>query len=459
MGLRETIKNKVKSVASEYINDAAKYVPDNGTHSRKVRAKGSGEFHNYDIDDIREDTRNKILKAPSGANTRGPKMSQKHETTEYLLAQLKRRGIPARIKTLENGEREISVDKRSLLNDRVAVDLYNTRVGLRNDSILTHNSYNRFANTSNALDNFTKKKQANAINEVKNTTASKIAMKAGALDVHNRIETNPLFDKNETSALTQSNSIGELESKFGTGSIRRLPDEVIGYANRIGHQENYNKYTNNLKKLHTDLSNLFKYSYDGIGAKERRVVTSIKVPGTSKRIYTNVSYPVYSTLDMNEYKPKDRFKLVDMQTKKPATRETQASKTNGVTSEEIDNFMNNSQILAENNKTHRESVSDMRNEVAAQKTFSKPKEEELKAPKFTSIGRSSMGNMLELYNEKGNVVESMSPTAKNVRKVMKHLGVGDDNSSDDDVKTWFKDFSKQTDKGKRITFNTTSKKK
>ena len=101
----------------------------------------------------------------------------------------------------------------------------------------------------------------------------------------------------------------------------------------------------------------------------------------------------------------------------------------------------------------------MRNEVATQKTFSKPNEEEPNVPKFTSIGRSSMGNMLELYNEKGNVVESMSPTAKNVRKVMKHLGVGDDNSSDDDVKTWFKDFSKQTDKGKRITFNTTSKKK
>ena len=27
------------------------------------------------------------------------------------------------------------------------------------------------------------------------------------------------------------------------------------------------------------------------------------------------------------------------------------------------------------------------------------------------------------------------------------------------VKTWFKDFSKQTDNGKRITFNTTGKKK
>lgn len=459
MGLKETIKNKVKGVASEYVNYVAKYIPDNGTHSKIIRATGSGKFDNYDIYDIKEKTRKKLLYAPRNTNVRGPKPSQKRETTEYLLTQLKKRGIPARIKTLKNGEREISVDKRSLLNDKVAVDLYNTRVGLQNDSALTHNSYVRFAGTSNALDDFTKKKQANAVNEVKNTTASKIAMKAGVLNVEKRFETNKLYETNKTSALTHSNSIGELESKFGTGSLRKLPNEIIGYANKIGHQENYNKYANNLKKLHTDLSNLYAYSENGIGAKERRAVTRVKVPETSKSVYTSVSYPVYSTYDMNEYKPKDRFKLVDMQTKKQATRETQVRKTNGVTSEEIEDFMNNSQTLAENSKTHRESVSDMRNEVAAQKTFSKPKEEESKAPKFTSIGRSSMGNMLELYNEKGNVVESMSPTAKNVRKVMKHLGVGDDNSSDDDVKTWFKDFSKQTDKGKRITFNTTSKKK
>lgn len=459
MGLRETIKNKVKSVASEYINDAAKYVPDSGTHRKRMRAVGSGSFYNRDIDDIREETRHKILDAPNSANVRGPKASQKRETTEYLLAQLRRRGIPARIKTLENGEREISVDKRSLLNDKVAVDLYNTRVGLRNDSALTHNSYVRFAGTSDALDKFTKKKQNNAINEVKGATASKIAMKAGALNIEGRLKVQDLRDRSTTSSYTKSNSIGDLESKFGTESLRKLPDEVIGYANKIGHQENYNKYANNLKKLYTDLSNKYAYSYDGINAKTRRVETDIDVPETNKHIYTSIEYPVYSGGSMTKYKPKDRFKLVDMQTKKPATRETQASKTDGVTSKEIDDFMNNSQTLAENNKTHRESVSDMRNEVAAQKTFSKPKEEESKAPKFTSIGRSSMGNMLELYNEKGNVVESMSPTAKNVRKVMKHLGVGDDNSSDDDVKTWFKDFSKQTDKGKRITFNTTSKKK
>lgn len=232
----------------------------------------------------------------------------------------------------------------------------------------------------------------------------------------------------------------EFLARGGLG-FNKIPQKFVELNRSTGNDVAANKYYQKYKKLVRDNVTQgrgfdLKRDYQ-TNICDRDLTADLSLDG--KRSYsTRIKMRFPATSDIL-HKPKDSFKLVDFDDK---------------TQEDINNSTNSNQILESNKQ-----ISDMRNEVAAQKTFSKPKEEESKTPKFTSIGRSSMGNMLELYNEKGNVVESMSPTAKNVRKVMKRLGVGDDNSSDDDVKTWFKDFSKQTDKGKRITFNTTSKKK
>ena len=269
-----------------------------------------------------------------------------------------------------------------------------------------------------------------------------------------RITEKPTLDTQFTIGQT-SGSIDD----YGSSSLRarylanggielsKIPQKIVELNKSTGHDVAANKYYKKYKKLVKDnITQGRKLDFyrddDSAGFKtiNRNWLSRIRYP-KGNTVYNVENNVKFSAGNGRLPKPKDSFKLVDFD-----------DKTQVNTNKPSD------QTLEDNNKQE-QYVSDMRNEVAAQKTFSKPKEEESKAPKFTSIGRSSMGNMLELYNEKGNMVESMSPTDKNVRKVMKHLGVGDDNSSDDDVKIWFKDFSKQTDKGKRITFNTTSKKK
>ena len=334
-------------------------------------------------------------------------------TTEHLLNALNEGNI--RYGVIKDGKsRKILIDKNDIGRNDSIMNAYNMRKTTEKDSIEVNNAYNQFRKSSLTLNN----KYPKSYNTKDRGTGGRYVDNANAV-----------FTKQAEKALYKD---------------KRFVEDFLSDKKTLNNTAYYILYANKHKKLIEDLG-------------ETNGIVDGKTPinyTTGKRFGYNATYDVgsgleykshpyinypYATKKKDSFKPNDSFELVDFGDK---------------TQEDINNSTNNNQALEPNKQ-----VSDMRNEVAAQKTFSKPKEEESKAPKFTSIGRSSMGNMLELYNEKGNVVESMSPTAKNVRKVMKHLGVGDDNSSDDDVKTWFKNFSKQTDKGKRITFNTTSKKK
>lgn len=378
-------------------------------------------------------------------------------TTEQLLKKLNGNGIKYTVRKTRSG-REIQIDKNALSSNDAARRYYDDRMRLRNDSSDAYSARKVFANSSEKLVNKINGSRASMSADV---AVSKIdAIKHGGYNMHldgaelrspNPIQNRDWFDRldrTRTSTVESGDGIGQvvLDKYYPNGHLRGHAKNVAKYSAELGHDITANNFIKKYKKLVKDSSSQGR-RYNLNNDAEAMVVKSspklrLSVYEGGRRDYKvdhNVQFPY--AWKSNTLKPRDSFKLVDFEDE---TR--------------VDANKPSNQTLEDNGKQE-SSISDMRNEVAAQKTFSKPKEEESKAPKFTSIGRNSMGNMLELYNEKGNVVESMSPTAKNVRKVMKHLGVGDDNSSDDDVKTWFKDFSKQTDKGKRITFNTTSKKK
>lgn len=368
--------------------------------------------------------------------------------TEQLLKRLDKAGVRYTVKNSKNG-RVISVDKNAYNNNSDIKRYYDDRTRLYNDSIGVSNTKKVFNKTSRKAINtllyedfrVTKKFPKGVGKGVKPYTESDITCKQTS---------KPDIIVGPTTGFVEESGSLPGRAKFiesGGLELNKIPQKIVELNKSTGNDVAANKYYQKYKKLVKDnitqgrklnfyrdddsagynkiIGNWQTVIHDSYGNITHRGRTQIRFPAGNGRLP----------------KPKDSFKLVDFDDK---------TQTN------TNNLSN--QTLEDNNKQE-SYVSDIRNEVAAQKTFSKPKEEESKAPKFTSIGRSSMGNTLELYNEKGNVVESMPPTAKNVRKVMKHLGVGDENSSDDDVKTWFKDFSKQTDKGKRITFNTTSKKK
>jgi len=379
-------------------------------------------------------------------------------TTEQLLKKLKSNGIKYTVRKTRSG-REIQIDKNALNSNDEARRYYDDRMRLRNDSSDAYKARRVFANSSEKL--------SDKINSSRASMKADVAMarfdsrRHGDgfnmyLDGDEQNYVNPVrnrdwfnrLDRTRTRTVESGEEVGQVlfDELYPNTHLRNHAKNVARYSAELGHDITANNFIKKYKKLIKDSSSQGR-KYDLNNDAEAMVVKSN--PKVDLSVYENgrhdykidhsVQFPY--AWKSNTLKPKDSFKLVDFE-----------SQTQINTNKPSDQTM-------EDNSKQEQSVSDMRNEVAAQKTFSKPKGEESKAPKFTSIGRSSMGNMLELYNEKGNVVESMSPTAKNVRKVMKHLGVGDDNSSDDDVKTWFKNFSKQTDKGKRITFNTTSKKK
>ena len=368
--------------------------------------------------------------------------------TEQLLKRLDKAGVRYTVKNNKSG-RVISVDKNAYNNNSDIKRYYDDRTRLYNDSIEVSNTKRVFNKTSRKAINMlldedfrvTKKFPEGVGKGVKPYTESDITRKPTS-------ESDIIVG--QTTGFVEGSGSLQGRVKFiesGGLELNKIPQKIVELNKSTGHDVAANKYYKKYKKLVKDnitQGRKLNFYRDDDSAGYNRIrgnwqtVVHDSHGNTTHRSRTQIIFPAGNG---RLPKPKDSFKLVDFDDK---------TQTN------TNNLSN--QTLEDNNKQE-PYVNDMRNEVAAQKTFSKPKEEESKAPKFTSIGRSSMGNMLELYNEKGNVVESMSPTAKNVRKVMKHLGVGDENSSDDDVKTWFKDFSKQTDKGKRITFNTTSKKK
>lgn len=368
--------------------------------------------------------------------------------TEQLLKRLDKAGVRYTVKNNKSG-RVISVDKNAYNNNSDIKRYYDDRTRLYNDSIEVSNTKRVFNKTSRKAINMlldedfrvTKKFPEGVGKGVKPYTESDITRKPTS-------ESDIIVG--QTTGFVEGSGSLQGRAKFiesGGLELNKIPQKIVELNKSTGHDVAANKYYKKYKKLVKDnitQGRKLNFYRDDDSAGYNRIrgnwqtVVHDSHGNTTHRSRTQIIFPAGNG---RLPKPKDSFKLVDFDDK---------TQTN------TNNLSN--QTLEDNNKQE-PYVNDMRNEVAAQKTFSKPKEEESKAPKFTSIGRSSMGNMLELYNEKGNVVESMSPTAKNVRKVMKHLGVGDENSSDDDVKTWFKDFSKQTDKGKRITFNTTSKKK
>ena len=337
-------------------------------------------------------------------------------TTEHLLNALNDGNIRHSV-IKKGGFRKILIDKNDIGRNDSVMNAYNARKTTEEDSIALNNAYNKFRESSLILNNKYPK----------------------SYNTKNRETGVNYVDPNVSGVFTK-------QAKKVLYKHKKFVEDFLSDKLTLNNTENHTKYSDRYKKLIKDLGET-NGRIDGksplnytTGKRFGYNATYDMSNGLERKAQPYINYP-YATKKKDSFKPNDSFELVDFGDK---------------TQNDIDKL--NDQAL-ESSKRQESSVRDMRNEVAAQKTFSKPKEEESKAPKFTSIGRSSMGNMLELYNEKGNVVESMSPTAKNVRKVMKHLGVGDDNSSDDDVKTWFKDFSKQTDKGKRITFNTTSKKK
>ena len=368
--------------------------------------------------------------------------------TEQLLKRLDKAGVRYTVKNSKNG-RVISVDKNAYNNNSDIKRYYDDRTRLYNDSIEVSNTKKVFNKTSRKAINMlldedfrvTKKFPEGVGKGVKPYTES---------DITHKPTSKPDIIVGKTTGFVEESGSLPGRAKFiesGGLELNKIPQKIVELNKSTGNDVAANKYYQKYKKLVKDnITQGRKLDFyrddDSAGYNKIRgnwqAVIHDSYGNTTYRGRTQIGFPAGNG---RLPKPKDSFKLVDFDDK------TQTN-TNNLSNQTI-----------ENNNKQEPYVNDMRNEVASQKTFSKPNEEESKAPKFTSIGRSSMGNMLELYNEKGNVVESMSPTAKNVRKVMKHLGVGDDNSSDDDVKTWFKDFSKQTDKGKRITFNTTSKKK
>lgn len=378
-------------------------------------------------------------------------------TTEQLLKKLKSDGIKYTVRRTRGG-REISIDKNALNNNDVARRYYDDRMRLRNDSSDAYKAKSVFANSSEKLVNKINGSRASMSADV--AVAKIDAIRHGGYNMYldgaelrspNPIQNRDWFDhldRTRTRTIESGDEIGQvvLDEYYPNGHLRGHAKNVAKYSAELGHDITADNFVKKYKKLVKDSSSQGR-KYDLNNDAEAMVVKSspklrLSVYEGGRRDYKvdhSVEFPY--AWKSNTLKPKDSFKLVDFEAKTKVNDSKPSDQT------------------LENDGSNELFVSDMRNKVAAQKTFSKPREEESKVPKFTSIGRSSMGNMLELYNEKGNVVESMSPTAKNVRKVMKHLGVGDDNSSDDDVKTWFKDFSKQTDKGKRITLNTTSKKK
>ena len=368
--------------------------------------------------------------------------------TEQLLKRLDKAGVRYTVKNNKRG-RVISVDKNAYNNNSDIKRYYDDRTRLYNDSIEVSNTKKVFNKTSRKAINMlldedfrvTKKFPKGVGKGVKPYTES---------DITHKPTSKPDIIVGPTTGFVEESGSLPGRAKFiesGGLELNKIPQKIVELNKSTGNDVAANKYYQKYKKLVKDnITQGRKLDFyrddDSAGYNKIRgnwqAVIHDSYGNTAYRGRTQIRFPAGNG---RLPKPKDSFKLVDFDDK------TQTN-TNNLSNQTI-----------EDNNKQEPYVSDIRNEVAAQKTFSKPKEEESKAPKFTSIGRSSMGNMLELYNEKGNMVESMSPTAKNVRKVMKHLGVGDENSSDDDVKTWFKDFSKQTDKGKRITFNTTSKKK
>ena len=368
--------------------------------------------------------------------------------TEQLLKRLDKAGVRYTVKNSKNG-RVISVDKNAYNNNSDIKRYYDDRTRLYNDSIEVSNTKKVFNKTSRKAINMlldedfrvTKKFPKGVGKGVQPYTES---------DITHKPTSKPDIIVGPTTGFVEESGTLQGRAKFiesGGLELNKIPQKIVELNKSTGNDVAANKYYQKYKKLVKDnITQGRKLDFyrddDSAGYNKIRgnwqTVIHDSYGNTTHRGRTQIRFPAGNG---RLPKPKDSFKLVDFD-----------DKTQVNTNKPSD------QTLEDNNKQE-QYVSDMRNEVAAQKTFSKPKEEEPNVPKFTSIGRSSMGNMLELYNEKGNIVESMSPTAKNVRKVMKHLGVGDENSSDDDVKTWFKDFSKQTDKGKRITFNTTSKKK
>lgn len=378
--------------------------------------------------------------------------------TEQLLKKLKSDGIKYTVRKTRSG-REISIDKNALNSNDAARRYYDDRMRLRNDSSDAYNARRAFANSSEKLSDKINGSRASMKADVSMAKFDSRMHSGGFnmyLDGDEQNYINPVrnhdwfnrLDRTRTRTVESGEEIGQvlLDKLYPNTHLRNHAKNVAKYSAALGHDITANNFIKKYKKLIKDSSSQGrKYDLNNdaeamVAKSNPKVYLSVYENGRHNyNIKHSVQFPY--AWKSNTLKPKDSFKLVDFES------QTQAN-TNKP----------NNQTLEDNN-SQEQSVSDMRNEVAAQKTFTKPKEEEPNVPKFTSIGRSSMGNMLELYNEKGNVVESISPTAKNVRKVMKHLGVGDDSSSDDDVKTWFKDFSKRTDKGKHITFNTTSKKK
>lgn len=376
--------------------------------------------------------------------------------TEQLLNRLDKAGVRYTVKNSKSG-RVISVDKNAYNNNSDIRRYYDDRNRLYNDSIDASKTKRVFSKTTRKALDATYDLVHNAEKKFKNNLrggSSKYRESIITLGLTNdeealsHYEDDSTYDHIEqTSGMTEESGslLGKAEfmARGGIG-FNKIPQKLVELNKSTGNDVAANKHYQKYKKLVRDniiQGRGFDLNRDAqTDMVDRDLTANLSLDGR-QNYSTRIKMRFPATSGDFMLRPKDSLKLVDFE------NQTQ------VNTNELSN-----QTLEDNNRQDRP-VSDMRNKVAAQKTFSKPKEEESKAPKFTSIGRSSMGNMLELYNEKGNVVESMSPTAKNVRRVMKHLGVGDDNSSDDDVKTWFKDFSKQTDKGKRITFNTTSKKK
>lgn len=367
--------------------------------------------------------------------------------TEQLLKRLDKAGVRYTVKNSKNG-RVISVDKNAYNNNSDIKRYYDDRTRLYNDSIEVSNTKKVFNKTSRKAINMLLDEDFRVTKKFPNGVGKGLG-KYTESDITKKPKRYTQFTIGQTSGSVYDSGPFSARVKYFTSGgteLSKIPQKIVELNKSTGHDVAANKYYQKYKKLVKDNitqgRKLNFYRDDdsaGFNTIERNWWSRYALGDNA--VYNVENNVKFSAGNGRLPKPKDSFKLVDFDDK---------TQTN------TNNLSN--QTLEDNNKQE-QYISDMRNEVAAQKTFSKPKEEESKAPKFTSIGRSSMGNMLELYNEKGNVVESMSPTTKNVRKVMKHLGVGDDNSSDDDVKTWFKDFSKQTDKGKRITFNTTSKKK
>ena len=370
-------------------------------NARKLDPESLGEYSG---------TFNRLLKKYRKQN------SNPTNTTEHLLNALNDGNIRRSV-IKKGGVRKILIDKNDISRNDSVMNAYNARKTTEGDSIALNNAYNKFRESSLILNNeypksYNTKDSGTGGNYVDPNVSGVFTKQAKkVLYKHKEFVEDFLSDK-----LTLNNT-----------------------ANHIKYSDKYKKLIKDLGETNGRIDGKSPLNYT-TGKRFGYNATYDMDNGLEYKAHPYINYP-YATKKKNSFKPKDSFELIDFGDK---------------TQNDINRL--NDQAL-DGDKRQELSVSDMKNEVAAQKTFSKPKEEEPNVPKFTSIGRSSMGNMLELYNEKGNVVESMSPTAKNVRKVMKHLGVGDENSSDDDVKTWFKGFSKQTDKGKRITFNTTSKKK